>query len=109
MLTQSVWAHPLDISSSTFSIGATSIEATTYLHPSQVEAIIGARGVSMRSLTYGDYYKYSGYLSDYLASKIQVRDKDDKLCTLSKFTTQELGVDEIFTKGFPVSYEVRCP
>ncbi len=63
----------------------------------------------MRSLTYGDYYKYSGYLSDYLASKIQVRDKDDTFCTLSKFTTQELGVDEIFTKGFPVSYEVRCP
>ncbi|MDD2745493.1 MAG: hypothetical protein PHU93_03055, partial [Candidatus Gracilibacteria bacterium] len=35
------YAHPLDISSSTFTIQGSTIEAITYFHPSQVEAIIG--------------------------------------------------------------------
>ncbi len=49
-------AHPLDISSSTYTVYDTRIEAITYFHPSQVELILGKSGVNMRNLTYADYY-----------------------------------------------------
>ena len=101
-------AHPLDISTTTFTLGDRSIAAVTYFHPSQVEAIIGSTGVSMRSLTYGDYYKYSHALEQYLRKKVILRDSKGAACTLDNFTTQDLGVDDIFTRGFPVSYVAKC-
>lgn len=101
-------AHPLDISSTTFTVNGSNIEAITYFHPSEVEATIGKYGISMRSLTYGDYYKYSQYLYDYLSERVSVTDSGGKPCKLGNFSTQDLGVDEIFTKGFPVSYSISC-
>lgn len=101
-------AHPLDISSTTFTVHANRIEAITYFHPSEVEATIGKTGISMRSLTYGDYYVHSPTLYDYLRQKVSVTDSQGKACQLENFSTQELGVDEIFTKGFPVSYTISC-
>jgi ABC-type nickel/cobalt efflux system permease component RcnA len=73
-----------------------------------VEATIGATGVSMRSLTYGDYYKYSRTLEEYIRKTVSLRDKEWVLCTLGNFATQDLGVDDIFTRGFPVSYTATC-
>lgn len=70
----SVLAHPLDISSTTFTVYESRIEAITYFHPSEVEAIIGKSGVNMRSLTYGDYYEYGPLLYEYVRQKVLVRD-----------------------------------
>lgn len=36
----SVTAHPLDISSSTITLHESNVEGITYLHPSEVEAIL---------------------------------------------------------------------
>lgn len=101
-------AHPLDISSSTFTIQGSRIEAITYFHPSQVEAIIGSHGINMRSLTYEGYYQHQEFLFEYLKSKVVVSDSENAGCSLQDFSTQELGIDEIFTKGFPVSYAIVC-
>ncbi len=101
-------AHPLDISSSTYTVYDTRIEAITYFHPSQVELILGKSGVNMRNLTYADYYGYSSRLYDYLKQKISVNDTRWATCELQNFSTRELGVDEIFTKWFPVAYSIIC-
>ena len=74
LMSSPVSAHPLDISTTSFTLEGNTIQAVTYFHPSQVEAIIGATGISMRSLTYGDYYKYSGALEQYLRKKVILRD-----------------------------------
>lgn len=105
---QIAYAHPLDISSSTFTIQGSRMEAITYFHPSQVEAIIGSHGINMRSLTYEGYYQHRNFLFDYLKAKVVVVDSENHGCKLQDFSTQELGIDEIFTKGFPVSYSIVC-
>ncbi len=69
----SIFAHPLDISSSTLTLHDQEIDGITYLHPSEVEAILGRRGLSMRALTYGDYYTYKQYLFDYLITKVRIQ------------------------------------
>lgn len=62
----------------------------------------------MRSLTYEGYYKYQTFLFEYLKTKVVVTDSENTACKLQNFSTQELGIDEIFTKGFPVSYSIAC-
>jgi ABC-type nickel/cobalt efflux system permease component RcnA len=101
-------AHPLDISSSTYTVYDTRIEAITYFHPSQVELILGKSGVNMRNLTYADYYWYSSRLYEYLKQRISMSDWQWVTCELQNFSTRELGVDEIFTKWFPVAYSIVC-
>ncbi len=47
-------------------------------------------------------------LAEYLRQQVSIVSQGS-ICTLSDFTSQELTVQDIFTKGFPVSYRVSCP
>lgn len=89
-VTCTVSAHPLDISSTTLTIGGGSINAVTYFHPSQVETTLGRAGMNMRSLTYGDYYSGSIHLYDYVRNHVRISDSQGRPCALSGFSTQEL-------------------
>ena len=61
----------------------------------------------MRDLTYGDYYTHIDILGTYLQERVAIISQDTP-CTLSDFQSQDLTVQDIFTKGFPVSYRVNC-
>jgi hypothetical protein len=61
----------------------------------------------MRDLTYGDYYTHLDILGAYLQERVALISQGTP-CTLSDFQSQDLTVQDIFTKGFPVSYRVNC-
>ena len=105
--TASVAAHPLDVSASSMTVEGKSAVATTALHPSEVERILGKRGVPMRSITYGDYYSKEDFVFDYLRETVKVS-SGGKPCAIGNFSTREMAVDEIFSEGFPVSYSFSC-
>lgn len=102
-----VSAHPLDVSATSMTIEGNSVVATTALHPSEVERILGKRGVPMRSVTFGDYYSKQDYVFDYLRETVKVSNTG-KPCEIGGFSTREMAVDEIFSEGFPVSYSFSC-
>lgn len=102
-----VSAHPLDVSATSMTVEGNSAVATTALHPSEVERILGKRGVPMRSITFGDYYGKKDYVFDYLRDHVKVS-VDGKSCVIGGFSTREMEVDEIFAEGFPVSYSFSC-
>ncbi len=79
----------------------------TLLHPAEVERILGMRGISMRSVTYGDYYSKKSYVFDYLRGRVSVS-SHGAACPASGFETRDRTVDEIFSEGFPVSYRFDC-
>lgn len=102
-----VFAHPLDVSATSMTVEGNSAVATTALHPSEVERILGKRGVPMRSITYGDYYSKRDFVFDYLRDTVKVS-ANGKPCEIGSFATREMAVDEIFSEGFPVSYSFSC-
>lgn len=106
-LFQSVVAHPLDVSSTTLTIRVGSVSGTTFLHPAEVERILGLRGIAIRSITYVDYYRHEDFIFDYLRTRVDVR-SGSGTCEIGHFATRERGVDEIFSEGFPVSYDFSC-
>lgn len=101
-------AHPLDISATSMTIIGRTITVTTALHPAQVEAILGKRGIPMRTITYGDYYEKEVFVFEYLEKTVSVSSSGVP-CQLGGFETRERSVDEIFSEGFPVSYSFSCP
>ena len=100
-------AHPLDVSATTMTVAGNRASATTAVHPSEVERILGKRGVPMRSITFGDYYSRQDFVFDYLRSHVRASNAG-KPCEIGGFSTREMSVDEIFAEGFPVSYSFSC-
>lgn len=100
-------AHPLDVSATSMTAEGDSVVATTAVHPSEVERILGKRGVPMRSITFGDYYSKQDFVFDYLRETVKVSN-NGKPCEIGGFSTREMAVDEIFSEGFPVSYSFSC-
>lgn len=107
VLPRAVFAHPLDVSATTMTVSDNGVSATTALHPSEVERILGMRGIPMRSVTYGDYYSKKEYVFDYLKKTVSFS-ADGKPCEIGNFQTRDRTVDEIFAEGFPVSYSFSC-
>ncbi len=101
------FAHPLDVSATSMTVEGNSAVATTALHPSEVERILGKRGVPIRSITYGDYYSKRDFVFDYLRDTVKVS-ANGKPCEIGSFATRDMAVDEIFSEGFPVSYSFSC-
>ena len=104
-----IFAHPLDISNTTFTIYEKTIEWVTYIHPVQLDRILVTEGnISPTSITVDAYYSLTWVLTQYLRETI-VLENNSRKCPLSNFSFQEwLMIDEIFTRGFPISYTITC-
>jgi ABC-type nickel/cobalt efflux system permease component RcnA len=104
-----IFAHPLDISNTTFTLYEKTIEWVTYIHPVQLDRILVTQGnISPTEITVDTYYSLRWVLTKYLTETI-VLENNSKRCSLSNFAFQEwLMIDEIFTRGFPISYTITC-
>ena len=102
-------AHPLDVSNTTLSIYHQSIAWVTYIHPVELDKIlVQSGGVNPNTLSIQTYYTLTGILTQYLRETIQVKNHG-KYCTMQNFSFQEdLMIDEIFSWGFPISYQFNC-
>ncbi len=104
-----IFAHPLDISNTTFTLYEKSVEWVTYIHPVQLDRILSTRGdISPTAITVDTYYTLTWVLTRYIEETIELKNNNDK-CSISNFAFQEwLMIDEIFTRGFPISYTFSC-
>lgn len=104
-----VFSHPLDISNTTFTLYEKSVEWVTYIHPVQLDRILSTRGdISPTAITIDTYYSLTWVLTRYIEETIELTNNNNK-CSISNFAFQEwLMIDEIFTRGFPISYTFSC-
>jgi ABC-type nickel/cobalt efflux system permease component RcnA len=105
----SSYAHPLDVSNTTFTIYEKNIVGVTYIHPVELDRIlVNNTGIEPTAITIESYYTLTGVLTKYLAETIQLTNAWES-CVMWSFAFQEwLMVDEIYSWGFPISYTLQC-
>ncbi len=105
----SSYAHPLDVSNTTFTVYEKSIVGVTYIHPVELDRIlINNTGIEPTAITIESYYALTGVLTKYLSETIQLINGEES-CVMWSFAFQEwLMVDEIYSGWFPISYTLQC-
>lgn len=69
----SSYAHPLDVSNTTFTVYEKNIVGVTYIHPVELDRIlINNTGIEPTAITIESYYALTGVLTKYLSETIQL-------------------------------------
>lgn len=74
-----VSAHPLDISSSTYTIQGRDVSATTYFHTYEAERLLREHKINLD--TSEDYYRNSPVFEEYIRTRAQVQN-NGKTCQI---------------------------
>ncbi len=98
-------AHPLDISSSFFSIKENKVNATTYLHTYEVEYLLSKLWKPPENIM--SYYKYEDIIKKYLKENIFFSN-NWKNCNLDYQEVIKQEEYEIVDKWLQVNYIFSC-
>ena len=72
------YAHPLDVSNTTFTVYEKSIVGVTYIHPVELDRIlVNSTGIEPTAITIESYYTLTGVLTKYLSETIQLINGDE--------------------------------
>jgi len=99
------FAHPLDISSSFFSIKWNNANVTTYFHSYEIEYLLTQSGKPPKVIQ--DYYQNQEYIKSYLKNNTKFYN-NSKLCKISDIQTPQLEEYQVLTKWFEVDYSFNC-
>ena len=101
-----VFAHPLDISSTSFTVGNNAvINATTYFHMFEIEYLL--RENWRKVIDIGDYYQNTWDIASYLTENIIVQNNGE-VCSIEYLTVPEREAHEIFAEWLEVNYSFVC-
>lgn len=90
-----IFAHPLDISSSTYTIQGRQVSATTYFHTYEAERLLRANKINLN--TSEDYYKNSQIFADYITQHAQVQN-NGKPCQIGSISLIQKEMYEIISE-----------
>ncbi len=103
--TQSIFAHPLDISSSFLSFNKNFLNITTYFHSYEIEYLLHSKNISFKSVY--EYYEYEEIIKDYINENIQLNFPEN-ICKMVKFDVLELEEYQILSTGIEINYSFEC-
>jgi hypothetical protein len=91
-----LFAHPLDISSSTYTIQGKEVRATTYFHTYEAERLLRNNKINLN--TSEDYYNNSQLFEDYVRERAIVKN-NGKLCQIHNISLIRKEMYEIISEG----------
>lgn len=100
-----LFAHPLDISSSAYTIQGRQVNATTYFHTYEAERLLRTHGINLE--TGEDYYRNSRIFEDYIRDRARVGN-DGKSCRIGNISLIRKEMYEIVSEGLGAEYSFTC-
>lgn len=104
-MTGTLFAHPLDISSSTYTIHDASVQATTYFHTYEAERLLRQHSINLD--TSEDYYTNSRIFEEYIRERAIV-ENNGKKCTIQNISLIRKEMYEIISEGLGAEYSFVC-
>lgn len=102
---QAIFAHPLDISSSSYTISGKEVSAVTYFHTYEAERLLRSKGVNLD--TSEDYYKNSIIFENYVRERARVQN-NGKDCIIQDIVLIRKEMYEIISEGLGMEYSFIC-
>ena len=99
------FAHPLDISSSTYTIQGNHVDATTYFHTYEADRLLRENKINLD--TSEDYYKNSQVFENYIRERAQVQNGGE-ICQISDIKLIRKEMYEIISEGLGAEYRFTC-
>jgi len=100
-----LWAHPLDISSSTYTIQGKNIDAVTYFHTYEAERLLREHKINLD--TSEDYYTNSQIFENYIRERARVQN-NGKTCQISDIKLIRKEMYELISEGLGAEYRFTC-
>lgn len=100
-----VWAHPLDISSNFVSIKNNNADVTSYLHSFEVEYLLSKLWIVPKNIKV--YYDNEDKITNYIKENTKFYNAW-KLCSISDVYLPKMEDYEVLSKGLQISYKFHC-
>lgn len=100
-----LFAHPLDISSSTYTVQGKEVSATTYFHTYEAERLLRTNRINLD--TSEDYYKNSRIFEDYVRERAILRNNGNP-CRIHSISLIRKEMYEIISEGLGAEYSFTC-
>lgn len=100
-----VFAHPLDISSSTYTITGKEVRATTYFHTYEAERLLRENKINLN--TSEDYYLNARIFEEYIRSRARVF-RGSTECQIHDISLIKKEMYEIISEGLGAEYSFTC-
>lgn len=102
---ETLFAHPLDISSSTYTVEGKEVNATTYFHTYEAERLLRNHKINLG--TSEDYYTNSRIFEDYIRERAIVQN-NGKSCRIHDISLIRKEMYEIISEGLGAEYHFTC-
>jgi len=99
------FAHPLDISVSTWNIKWKNIDITTYFHSFEIEYLLKNNWINPDWVDY--YYENENIIKEYVKNNSSLKN-NNKLCEVENIELQKDEAYKILTNWLWVSYRFKC-
>lgn len=104
-LTQSIFAHPLDISSSFLSFNKNFLNITSYFHSYEIEYLLNYNKIAFQSVY--EYYQHKELIEQYVKDNIKLNIPNNT-CEMKNFEMLELEEYQILSTGIEINYHFEC-
>ena len=100
-----IFAHPLDISSSVLSFNKNYLDVTTYFHSYEIEYLLKSKNINIKSIY--EYYDHLDIIKDYIKEKISLNIKDNK-CIIENIDILQMEEYQILSNWIEINYKFKC-
>lgn len=102
------FAHPLDISSSFFTVRAQTVAVSTFFHPFEIEQLLASHLPDAARYDLQQYFKYPDVVFDYVERHISLT-AGGAACTFARGEIPHKEDYELLAGGLEVQYTFTCP
>jgi ABC-type nickel/cobalt efflux system permease component RcnA len=106
LMVQSVWAHPLDISSTVITLGEYNLGGTTYFHSYEVGAMLGRQGKDVTEVWM--YNEYRNEIIEYFRTHFSLRNNSIP-CDITSVDIPIKEWYEILSRWVEINFNIVCP
>ena len=99
------FAHPLDISNSTFNFSKNRISVTTYFHSYEIEYLLNYNKVVFKWVN--DYFKNENLIKNYIKENIKINSKDNN-CKINDINLIKDEEYKILSSWVEINYNFIC-
>lgn len=101
-----IFAHPLDISNSTYYFKWEKLDVTTYFHTYEIEYLLKKNGLVIKNIP--EYYDHRDIVEKYVKNHISLKN-GQKVCSIESFDMPIRDEYSVITDGVEVNFQFVCP